>query len=183
MTHSHKCGSPTCKWRPPAPAPDEGPLELDKGRVCTHIDADAFRAKVRKIGGVEAKRRLEAFINAPDEGASEPTEFSTPLAATWLKMLSAQRESFERTRPLCPDHRDKQRGSECMACKVERLETFIRSRAEWMHNNRVKAPFHDEHGFSWDSCNSLFCVHARAALSAQPVEEKHNITMETQDDD
>lgn len=30
-------------------------------------------------------------------------------------------ESTNRTRPLCPDHRDKQAGKSCLACEIERL--------------------------------------------------------------
>lgn len=35
-------------------------------------------------------------------------------------VLGRQRDSFERTRPLCADHRDKQAGKECLACTIER---------------------------------------------------------------
>ena len=31
-------------------------------------------------------------------------------------------KSIERSRPLCPDHRDKQKGKPCLACTIERLE-------------------------------------------------------------
>lgn len=33
--------------------------------------------------------------------------------------LTKQRDAFERQRPLCPDHRDKQQG-ECIVCRLER---------------------------------------------------------------
>lgn len=42
-----------------------------------------------------------------------------------VKQLAALRESFERSRPLCPDHRDKQRGGECMACAREAAEARV----------------------------------------------------------
>lgn len=35
-----------------------------------------------------------------------------------IKFLHA----IERQRPLCPDHRDKQLGKECLACMIEALE-------------------------------------------------------------
>jgi hypothetical protein len=36
--------------------------------------------------------------------------------------LKRQADSMERSRPLCPDHRDKQRGKECLACQVEKAQ-------------------------------------------------------------
>jgi len=36
--------------------------------------------------------------------------------------------SVEDSRPLCPDHRDKQRGKTCLACRIEELE---RDKPKW----------------------------------------------------
>jgi hypothetical protein len=33
--------------------------------------------------------------------------------------------AMERLRPLCPDHADKQRGKECLACQIESLERTV----------------------------------------------------------
>ena len=33
--------------------------------------------------------------------------------------------AIERSRPLCPDHRDKQAGKECLACEIERLKARL----------------------------------------------------------
>lgn len=35
-------------------------------------------------------------------------------------------DSTDRTRPLCPDHRDKQEGSECLACRIDGLKRHLR---------------------------------------------------------
>ena len=39
--------------------------------------------------------------------------------------LSKQRSAFDRARPLCPDHRDKASGRECLMCEIERLQKRI----------------------------------------------------------
>ncbi len=39
-------------------------------------------------------------------------------------------DSIDRTRPLCPDHRDKQAGSECLACRIDGLRRHLRMISE-----------------------------------------------------
>ena len=43
-----------------------------------------------------------------------------------VQMIREITDSFERTRPLCPDHRDKQEGSGCLACRIEMLINSIK---------------------------------------------------------
>lgn len=43
-------------------------------------------------------------------------------------------EAVDRARPLCPNHRDKQHGKTCLACRIERLEkalAFYADRDNW----------------------------------------------------
>lgn len=43
-----------------------------------------------------------------------------------MSAMSGFLEAVERQRPLCPDHRDKQVGKPCLACRIEELERTLR---------------------------------------------------------
>ena len=56
-------------------------------------------------------------------------------------MLNQLIEAFDRARPLCPDHRDKQRGKSCLACRIETLERalqFYADKENWDMQNPIK---------------------------------------------
>jgi len=130
-------------WHGLVPAPEAAPPEVDSRSRLKRIAimkgepmptfAPPAKAEAESVPGwcFDAARQIDNGISigwmarlihaawlASDESKRAERSMLT-------SMLAAQRESFERTRPLCPDHRDKQRG-ECMACHVERLERALR---------------------------------------------------------
>jgi hypothetical protein len=41
-------------------------------------------------------------------------------------VLQGQLRALSRMLPLCPDHRDKQTGKTCLACRIEKLERCVK---------------------------------------------------------
>jgi hypothetical protein len=119
------CGAKSCGTHPvgeipdpvyaPAPPPESGrapDLAKIEGLVDRFAAAQRGPAKMRPALGTRAALLAAVRALAEERDRRE---------AVIRDAFRGQMASVERTRPLCPGHRDKQSGRACLACQIETL--------------------------------------------------------------
>ncbi len=119
--------------------------------VCDCGESDALRAEIARLAAAlaEGERRAEE------------------ARATFLRTIAGQRESFERTRPLCSGHIDKMDRRGCLGCALdgaERDRDAFRAEAERLTRARDLAV--EEIGHANERANRR-SDEARAALARE----------------
>ncbi|HUU93208.1 MAG TPA: hypothetical protein VM238_18595 [Phycisphaerae bacterium] len=110
-----------------------------------HAWIKELRAEVERLQGKingfsEEAVEFNAGYNAYEDGKSDADEPPDTMHDCWLSgyawaayrplkaenvKLQKKAEQLDRM-PLCPDHRDKFHGGDCLACEVERLQGLVR---------------------------------------------------------
>ena len=64
-------------------------------------------------------------VDLPPKSELDQLRLDNERLRKQAKCYKGQMESLERTRPLCPDHRDKQSGKYCLVCRLEVSERHL----------------------------------------------------------